>query len=53
VVVHLLRQLARELDGLDVRAESTAKQALEQALDLVLDVPQDRHGSRYLPRKRV
>ena len=42
-VVHLLRELARELDGLDVRAERTPEDALEERLDLVLDLAQ--HGS--------
>ena len=34
MVVHLLDELARELDGLDVRPERAAEEALEEALDL-------------------
>ena len=39
-VVHLLRELARELDGLDVRSERTPEDPFEQGLDLVLDLAQ-------------
>jgi hypothetical protein len=53
VVVHLLRQLAGELDRLDVRAERAAEEALEQPLDLLLDVPQHRHGSGFAPQPSV
>ena len=37
VVVHLLDELARELDRLDVRPEGTAEHALDERFDLVLD----------------
>src|SRR5205823_7417727 len=50
VVVHLLGQLARELDGLDVRAERPAEDALEQRLDLLLDRPEDHGSAVTLPR---
>ena len=53
VVVHLLGQLARELDGLDVRAERPAEDALEQRLDLLLDIAKDSHGRRGSTRRRV
>ena len=43
VVVHLLDQLARQLDGLDVRAERAAEHAFEEALDLRFDGAQDCH----------
>jgi len=41
VVVHLLDQLARELDGLDVRPEGTAEDALKEPFDLLLDRPEN------------
>ena len=50
VVVHLLRELARELDGLDVRLEGTAEHALDERFDLVLDSAEN-HGGR--PARRV
>ena len=37
VVVHLLDELARELDRLNVRAKSTTEDAFEEALDLRLE----------------
>jgi hypothetical protein len=37
VVVHLLRQLAGQLDRLDVGAEGTAEDAFEERLELVFD----------------
>ena len=43
VVVHLLRELARQLDRLDVGAEGTAEDALEQRLDLALDRAEHAH----------
>ena len=49
VVLHLLDQLPRQLDGLDVRAERTAEDALEEAFDPVLDVPEDAHVPRLCP----
>ena len=52
VLVHLLRELAGELDGLHVRSEGAAEDALEEALDLALDGAQDAHcGSGRLPAK--
>jgi hypothetical protein len=41
VIVHLLRELAGELDGLDVRAKRAAEDPLEQGLDLSLDCAQN------------
>jgi hypothetical protein len=49
VVLHLLHELARELDRLHMRAESPAEDSFEQALDLVLDVPQDAHLGGGMP----
>ncbi len=43
VLVHLLRELARELDGLDVRPEGAPEDPLEEALDLALDCAKDAH----------
>ena len=43
VVLHLLDEFARELDGLDVRPERTAEDALEEALDLLLDAAEHAH----------
>src|SRR5207302_3743599 len=40
VLVHLLRELARELDRLDVGAEGAAEDALEDLLQPLLDSPQ-------------
>ena len=48
VVVHLLRQLARELDRLDVGSEGTAEHALEERLDLLLDCAQNGQLDRRL-----
>jgi hypothetical protein len=44
VLVHLLRELARQLDRLHVRAESATEHPLEEAFDLLLDAPEDTHG---------
>src|SRR5207237_38253 len=45
VVVHLLDELARELDGLHVRPEGAAEYALAEGFDLVLDsAPRRRTG---------
>ena len=44
VVVHLLDELARELDRLDVGPEGAAEHPLEQGLELRLDAPEDAHG---------
>jgi len=43
VVLHLLDELPSELDRLHVRAKGAAEDTLEEAFDLVLDVPQDAH----------
>ena len=50
VVLHLLHELAGELDRLHVSAEGAAEDTFEQALDLVLDVPEDTHGHGVIPR---
>ena len=49
VVVHLLRELARELHRLHVRPEGTPEDALEERLDLLLDCPEDHGCGRTLP----
>jgi hypothetical protein len=49
VVVHLLRQLARELDRLDVGSKGAPEHPLEEAFDLLLDVPEDAHGEDAYP----
>src|SRR5204863_392396 len=41
MVLHLLCQLPRQLDRLDVRSERTAEDALEEGLDLSLDCAQN------------
>ena len=43
MVLHLLDELARELDRLDIRPESTPEDALEQRFDLGFDVPEHGH----------
>src|SRR5690606_8862822 len=50
VRVHLLRELARDLDRLDLRREGTGEHPLDEALDPGFEVPQDADlGS---PRRR-
>ena len=49
VVVHLLRELARELDRLDVRPERAPEDALEERLDLLLDCPEDHDAGGHYP----
>ena len=44
VVLHLLRELARDLDRLDARLERPAEGALEQPLELRFQVSEDAHG---------
>jgi hypothetical protein len=39
--IHLLRQLARELDRLDLRRECAAENALDEVLDPLLKVSQN------------
>ena len=53
VLVHLLRQLSRQLDRLDVRPEGTAEHPLEEAFDLLLDGAEDAHavGVKCYPRR--
>ena len=46
VVVHLLHQLACELDRLDVRAERAAEHALEERFELRFDAAEDGHRRR-------
>ena len=53
VLVHLLGELPRQLDGLDMRSEGTPKKALEEALDLALDGAQDAHVPEAVSRLRV
>jgi hypothetical protein len=53
VVVHLLRELAGELDRLHVRAERAAEHALDEGLDLLLDAPQNRHRNPCSRADRV
>ena len=43
VVIHLLGQLAGQLDGLDVGAERTANAAFEDPLQSTLDASQKTH----------
>jgi hypothetical protein len=43
VVVHLLRELPRQLDGLDVRSERAAEDAFDERLDLLFDAAEDSH----------
>src|SRR5207244_677225 len=49
VLVHLLGKFPRELDGLHVRAECPAEDALEQGLDLLLDRAENHLGGGYPP----
>ena len=52
MLVHLLGELARELDGLHVGPEGATEDALEEALDLALDGAQDAHCAEgRLPAK--
>jgi hypothetical protein len=44
VGVHLLRQLAGDLDRLDLRGEGTAEDALDEAFYALFDVSQDADG---------
>ena len=48
VVVHLLHELARELDRLDVRAERAPERAFDEGLQAMLDAAEDAHR-RILP----
>ena len=49
VLVHLLRELPRELDGLHVGAEGAAEQPFEEALDPALDCAKDAHSTGEPP----
>ena len=51
VVVHLLDELARQLDRLDVRPERAAEDPLEEAFDLLLDAAEDAHAAEGFPRR--
>ena len=53
MVVHLLRELARQLDRLDVSPERAAEDALEERLDLLLDVSEHGHRWGSYPAGRV
>ena len=53
VLVHLLGQLARQLDGLHVRPEGATENAFEKALDRALDASQDAHSRESDSRLRV
>jgi hypothetical protein len=53
VVIHLLGQLAGQLDGLDVRLEGPADAALEDALQLALDPSQKPHCTSLSCRSRA
>jgi hypothetical protein len=44
VGVHLLRELARDLDRLDLRREGAAEDSLDEAFDARFEVPQDADG---------
>jgi hypothetical protein len=41
VVVHLLRELPRQLDGLDIRAKCPPENALEEGLDFLFESAKD------------
>src|SRR5260370_1265098 len=49
MIVHLLRELPRQLDGLHIRAEGTPEHAFEKRLDLLFDRPEDHECGRTLP----
>jgi hypothetical protein len=50
VLVHLLDELARELDGLHVRAERAPEHTLEEGFELRFDAAEDAHlGRRGMP----
>jgi hypothetical protein len=51
VVVHLLRELARQLDRLDVRSEGAPEHAFEQALDLRFDAAEHGHCAGCCSRR--
>jgi hypothetical protein len=51
VLVHLARQLARDLDGADLGAEDAAERPLDEAGDLVLEVAQEAHQGRGSARR--
>ena len=50
--VHLLGQLARDLDRLHLRGEGTAEDPFDEVLDPLLKVAQDAHGFGSLARAR-
>src|SRR5260370_30108170 len=49
MIVHLLRELPRQLDGLHIRAEGTPEHAFEKRLNLLFDRPEDHECGRTLP----
>jgi hypothetical protein len=49
VVVHLLRELAGQLHRLDMRTKGTSEDALEEGLDLLLDIPEHGHARESVP----
>ena len=49
VVVHLLRELSRQLDRLHLRPERAPEHALDQALDSLFHRPQERHRRNLAP----
>jgi hypothetical protein len=51
VILHLLDELARKLDRLDVCPEGTAEDAFEKAFDLLLDRSQHVHTQGFPPRR--
>ena len=53
VLVHLLGELARELDRADLGAEDAAERPLDEAGDLVFEVAQDGHGESAMLRRQV
>src|SRR5215211_13937 len=52
VLVHLARELAGELDRLHARSEGAAEGALNEALELRLDVPEHAHATAILRNGR-
>ena len=52
MLVHLLRELAGQLDRLHVRPERAPEHALEEAFDLLLDGAEDAHAAgESFPRR--
>jgi hypothetical protein len=53
MLVHLLRELARQLDRLYVGAEGAAEDALEEALDLAFDGAQQAQAGEASSAQRA